>query len=345
MTNTLRHLLLVAIILITGCSEKKDRLHLFIWSEYLDPNVVADFERQFDCEVIIDYHEDQDSMLAKLAAGGDSIYDIVIPANIDMPFLVNRGLLAPIRKEHIPNLKNIDPKFENTPFNPGYQYGVPYLWGTTGLYLRKTNDQPIDETWGLIFDPEKQPGPFILLEDMRACFVAALRYKGYSMNTTNPKELDEAADLLIEAKKRSLGFEGTIGSRNRVLSKAASLAMVYNVDAVRGVLQDAETHYFIPREGGIIYHDMLSIPARAPHPELAEKFLNFILDPKIGARNANYNRAPTPNMAALEFVNPADRSNPAIYPPSEIMSRLEYIKDVKEKTALYDELWTRIKSR
>ena len=106
MTNTIKHLLLVAIILIAGCREKKDRLHIFIWSEYLDPTVVADFEKQFDCEVIIDYHEDTDSMIAKMAAGGDSIFDIIVPSNADMPALINRGLLAPIRKEQIPNLFN-----------------------------------------------------------------------------------------------------------------------------------------------------------------------------------------------------------------------------------------------
>jgi len=335
----------VAILLIAGCSDKKERLHIFIWSEYLDPNIVADFEEQFDCDVILDYHEDLDSMFAKLAAGGDSIYDIVVPGSDQLPALTNRGLLAPIRKEQIPNLKNIDPQFKNTPFNPGYQYGVPYHWGTTGLYVRKAKNQTIDETWGLIFDPEKQPGPFILLEDMRACLGAALRYKGYNMNSTNPRELSEAADLLIETKKRSLGFAGALGCKNRVLSKGATLAMAYNVDAAKGIVRDSETTYVLPREGGIIWHDVLSIPAKAPHPELAEKFLDFMLDPKIGARNANYNRAATPNKAALELISPADRDNPAIYPPAEIMSRLEYIKDLGEQNKLYNELWTKVKSR
>ena len=156
-------------------------------------------------------------MLAKLAAGGDSIYDLIVPADEQLPALINRGLLAPIRKEQIPNLKNIDPQFEDISFNSDYKYGVPYFWGTTGLYVRKTEEQPVDETWGLIFNPEKQPGSFILLEDMRACFGAALMYKGYSINSTNPKELSEASGLLIEVKKRSLGFEGTVGCRNRVL--------------------------------------------------------------------------------------------------------------------------------
>ncbi|OHB85960.1 MAG: polyamine ABC transporter substrate-binding protein [Planctomycetes bacterium RBG_19FT_COMBO_48_8] len=335
----------MAILLISGCREKKDRLHIFIWSEYLDPTVVADFEKQFDCDVIIDYYEDTDSMLAKMAAGGDSIFDIVVPSNADIPILIHRGFLSPIHREQIPNLKNIDPQFEKTTCNPGYRYGVPYQWGTTGLYVRKAKNQTIDETWGLIFDPEKQPGPFILLEDMRTCFGAALKYKGYSMNTTNPKELSEVSDLLIDAKKRSLGFEGTIGCRNRVLSNAATMAIVYSGDAVRGILQDSETYYFLPCEGGIIWHDILSIPAKAPHPELAERFLNFILDPKIGARIANYTQMATPNKASMAFINPADRDNTAIYPPSEIVSRLEYINDLGEYNKLYDELWTKIKSR
>jgi len=345
MTNRVCHLLVAVLLLIGGCSDKKDKLHIFTWAEYLDPSVVADFERQFDCDIVFDYYEDTDSMLAKMVAGGDCLFDLVVPSDSDIGILINRGLLAQISKEEIPNLKNIDPKFEDTSFNPNYRYGIPYQWGTTGLYVRKTEGQTIDETWGLVFDPAQQPGPFILLEDMRACFGAALRYKGYSMNTTDPQELSEACDLLIAAKKRSLGFEGAMGCRNRVLSKAATAAMVYSGDAVRGSLQDPDTYYFVPREGGIVWQDIMSIPARAPNPELAKKFLNFILNPKIGARVADYNQMATPNKAALEFINPADRDNPDLYPSAEITARLGYIEDLGEKTRLYDELWTKVKSK
>ena len=174
---------------------------------------------------------------------------------------------------------------------------------------------------------------------------AALRYRGYSVNTTNRAELAVARDLLIEAKKRSLGFEGGTGCKNRVLSKGAAIAMAYNGDAMRGMKEDSETSYFIPKEGTQIFVDLLSVPSGAPHRELAEKFINFMLDAKISAKFGNHYGSAVPNRAAQEFVDPAIRSNPLIYPPKETMDRLEYIRDLGEANKLYDEVWTVIKSK
>lgn len=338
-------LLLLLSMLLAGCGPPKQRLNVFIWSDYLDPNVVAAFEKQFDCEVTIDLFENPEGMMAKLSAGGASLYDVVVPSNYLLPALIARGLLSPLRHENIPNLRNVDPQFANLPFDPGNNYGAPYQWGTTGLYLRAPKDKAADESWGLIFDPARQPGPFLLIEDLRSCFGAALKYKGHSLNTTNLEELAEARDLLVAAKKRSLGLEGGTGCKNRVLARGAVLAMTYNTDAIRGMAEDAETRYFVPREGGEIWLDSLSIPAKAPHRDLAEKFINFVLDPKVGAQVANFTRAATPNKAALDFIDPADRRNPSIYPPPEVMGRLEYVQNLGDKNRLYEELWTQIKSR
>jgi spermidine/putrescine transport system substrate-binding protein len=278
-------------------------------------------------------------------AGGDSIYDIVVPSDTTLPLLVKRGLLARLDRDRIPNFKHIAPQFANPSFDPGNQFGAPYMWGTVGLYVRKPKDKPLDESWSLIFDADRQMGGFMLIEDVRACVGAALRYQGHSLNSVDRNELSQARDLLIETKKRSLGFEGGVGSKNRVLSRGAVAAMVYNGDATKGTREDAETYFFVPREGSQLYVDELSIPVRAPHKQLAEAFINFVLEPEIGARLANFNRLGTPNQAALEFVNPDDRRNPAIYPPPEVMQRLEYAEDLGANNQLYDELWTVIKSR
>lgn len=339
------HLLILGAALLMGCGPRKPLLNLFIWSEYIDPKIIAQFERLFDCKVNVDFYEDPDSMIAKLAAGGISLYDLVVPDNTTLPAMINRGLLAPLRHENIPNLKNIDPQFTNAPYNPGHRFGVPLDWGTTGIYIRKSGDKPIEETWSLIFDPAKQPGPFLLIEDARACVGAALRYKGHSLNSTDPKELAEARDLLIEVKKRSLGFEGGTGCKNRVLSKGAALAMAYNGDALRGVKEDSGTTYILPREGSQIYVNILGIPAKAPHRDLAEKFINYLLDSKIGAQSSNWSQLATANRAAIEFINPTDLKNPSVYPPPDVMRRLEYVNDLGEKNKLYDELWTQIKSK
>lgn len=334
----------VGVLLAGGAVAQPNKLNVFIWSEYIDPEIVANFEKQYDCKVTLDLYEDNESMMAKLQGGGASLYDICVPSDYIIPDLLKRKLLAPLRHENIPNLKNLEPKFASPPYDPGNKYTAAYQWGTSGIYVRK-GGQPLEQTWGLIFDSKKQPGPFLLFDDMRGMIGGALLYKGYSVNTTDPKELREVRDLLIEAKKRSQGFAGGVEGKNKVLAKAAQLAICYNGDAVRGMGEDAETEYFVPREGGEIWVDSLCIPAKAPNRDLAEKFINYILDPKVGAKLSNFNQYATPNLAAREFVNPDDLKNPAIYPTPDIMAKLEFVKDLGRKLKLYDELWTQIKSK
>ncbi len=336
-------LLCLLTALLTGCGRPRQQLNVFFWTDYIDLKVVADFEKEFNCQVSIDRYDNPEYMLAKMAGGGASIYDIVVPSNTSLPIMVKRGLLAPLRHENIPNLKNIAPEFANPFFDPGHRYGVPYHWSTTGLFVRRSKENPVTESWSLIFDPAKQPGPFLLISDVRACIGAALRYKGHSSNSTNLTELAEARDLIIDARNRSLGFESSLGGKNRVLAKGAVAAMTYT--EVQGTEEDPETHYFVPREGTEISLDEISIPAGAPHRDLAEQFINYLLDARVAAKNANSIRNATANQAALEFINPADRNNPAIYPPPDIRRVLEYNRDLGDFNKLYDEIWTQIKSR
>ncbi len=337
--------LALALLSATTTSAQKNKLNVFIWSEYIDPQVVAQFEKQFDCKVTLDLYEDNESMVAKLQGGGVSLYDIVVPSDYIIPSMLSQKLLAPLRHENLPNLKNLNSQFTNREFDPGNKFTVPYLWGTVGIYIRREPGEQIDETWGLMFDKNKQIGPFLMMDDARSCIGAALRYKGYSVNSTDKKELRVAREVLLEAKQRSLGFEGGVGGKNKVLAGVCKLAMVFNGDAVRGMKEDPQTYYFVPREGSDIWLDNLAIPAKAPHRDMAEKFINFLLDAQVAAQNANTMSYATPNQAAEPFITPADRNNPAIYPTPATMKTLEFLKDLGPKNRWYDELWTSIKSK
>jgi len=191
---------------------QKNKLNLFIWSEYIDPVVIQGFEKAYDCKVTVDLYEDNESMVAKLQGGGTSLYDVVVPSDYILPSMISQKLLAPLRHENIPNMKNLDPRFTGREYDPDNKYTVPYQWGTVGLYVRKKPSETIDETWGLIFDPKKQIGTFLMIDDARSAIGIALKYKGYSFNSTDKKQLMEARELLIAAKERSLGFEGGVGA-------------------------------------------------------------------------------------------------------------------------------------
>jgi spermidine/putrescine transport system substrate-binding protein len=321
------------------------RLNLYIWSEYIDPKIVADFEKQFDCKVTIDLYEDAESMLAKVQSGGVSLYDVVVPPDHIVPAMIHLKLLAPLRHENIPNLKNLDEQFANPSYDRGNRYCVAYQWGTVGIFARQPKDKPLPQTWGIFFDPKLQPGPFVLIDSVRDMLGAALKYKGHSLNSTDPQELKEARDLVLEAKKRSLGFEGSVGAKNRVLARTARAAIVYSGEGVRGVNDDAETVYFIPKEGSQIWVDNLAVLAKAPHRDLAEKFVNFILDARIGAQLSNFTQYSSPNKAALPFVRSQDLKNPTVYPPPELRAKLEVLEDLGSKSRLYDEIWTQVKAR
>ena len=320
------------------------KLNLFIWSEYIDPKVVQEFEQKFDCDVVIDLYEDAESMLAKIQGGGAALYDLIVPPDYTVTALVKQGLLAPLRHENIPNLKNLEPRFLNPPFDPGNKHTLAYQWGTVGVYARKQQGKSIPQSWSVFFDPAQQPGPIVLIDSMRDLIGAALKYKGHSINSTNPAHLKEVRDLLIATKKRSVGFAASVGAMNKVRHKSAQAAIVYSGEAGRGMAEDSDTFYFVPKEGSQIWVDNLAILAKASHRDLAEKFINFVLDPQVGARISNYTQFTTPNAAARKFIEPDLLNNPAIYPPNEILSRLEFLQDLGRDTRLYDQVWTQIKA-
>lgn len=321
------------------------KLNLFIWSEYIDPGIITEFEKRYDAKVTMDVYEDEAAMLAKLQGGGAAMYDVIVPPDHIVPALIKLGLVAPLRHENVPNVRHIDERFASPWYDPSNRFTVPYQWGTLGIYARKPQDAQYNESWGLLFDPAAQPGPFVILDGMRDTIGAALKYKGHSVNTTDTRALLSARDLLVNAKKRSLGFEGGVGGKNRVLARTAVAAMAYSGDAMRGMKEDADTYYFIPREGSQIWVDNLAVCAKAPNRIVAERFLNFILDPQIGARLADYNQYATPNKAALAHVHPDNLANPTIYPPPDVMKRLEFLRELGPGRKLYDEVWTQIKAK
>ncbi len=320
-------------------------LNLFIWSEYMDPEVVADFEKRHDCKVVIDLFEEETAMLSKLRNGGSSQYDVVVVPGHLIPKASKLQLLRPLSPVALAALPHLEPRFVHPPYDPKNTYSVPYLWGTICLYARPTPGKPLPQSWGLLFDPKLQNGPFLLIDGMRDLMGAALQYRGHSLNSTNLDELREARDLILNAKARSAGFEGAVGGRNRVLGKSVQAAIVFSGDGLRGMKEDRETVCFVPTEGSQIWVDNFTVCAQAPHPELAEEFIAFLHQPKIAAKLSNVLQYATPNRDARPFVDPEILKNPAVYPPDAVISRLEFLQDLGKATRYYDEIWTQIRAK
>ncbi|WP_299430356.1 spermidine/putrescine ABC transporter substrate-binding protein [uncultured Meiothermus sp.] len=342
----MRHLLALLILLTLPLAFAQQReMRLFIWSEYMDPAIIKAFEQRFNVRVRIDLYESNEDMLAKLQAGGVSQYDVIVPGDYIIPTLIQLRLIQPLDKSKIPNIRNLEPQFANPPFDPGNRFSVAYQWGMSGLMYRKDR-VPTPTSWSVILGPGANQ-PFVMMDSIREMMGAALRFQGRSINSRNAAEVRAAGQVLLNAKRnpRFLGFEGGVGAKNRLVAGTATYAVVYNGDALRAAAENPNVGFVVPREGAALFLDNLAIPARAPNPEAAHQFINFILDARIGAQLSNFNRYATPNRASLPFITPADRRNPAIYPDAATMKKLEFVLDLGRDTRLYDEVWTAVKAR
>ncbi|WP_333659888.1 spermidine/putrescine ABC transporter substrate-binding protein [Meiothermus cerbereus] len=322
-------------------------LQLYTWTDYIDPSIVKDFEKATGIKVRITYYESNEEMQAKLQAGGVSQFDLVVPSDFIVPVLINLKLLQPLDKGKIPNLKNLDPKFANPPYDPGNRYTVGYLWGTVGLMYRTDIFKTPPASWSVLFDPKEQKGPFTLMDSPREMLGIGQRYLGLSVNNTDPAQIRRVINTLLTAKqsRNFKGFQGGVSATKLLLANQIVAAVVYNQDALRTAEGNPRYGFTIPREGSTLFIDNMAIPAKAPNPEAAHKFINFILDAQIGARLAEYQQSATPNAAAKKLLKPQMLKNPAIWPSQEQMKGLEFILDQGNNNRILDEAWTRVKSR
>jgi spermidine/putrescine transport system substrate-binding protein len=321
-------------------------LNLFIWSEYIDPKIIASFSKQFGVKVNQSLYESNEDMLAKLQQGGTRQFDVVVPSGYIIPVMVKQNLLRPLEPARLPNLKNLGAKFRNPNFDPGNRFTAAYFWGTTGVGYRK-DKLPANFTpsWALFFDKSKQPGNFMFLDDARPTIGGALKYLGKSYNSTNAADLRAALNILREAKGRSVGFGGSPDAKQKLLSGQIVMGMMYNSEAARAAEDDPRIGYFIPREGAEIWLDNLAIPKDSPNSATAHQFINYLLDARIAAQNANTMRNSSPVDAARPFINKADLNNPTIYPSAATLAKLEYGADLGANQRLYDTVWTQLKAR
>ena len=320
-------------------------VYLFNFTDYLAPSLVEAFERGYGVDVVVDFYDHTDAMIAKLLAGGIGQYDVVIAADYAVSVLRGRELLQPLDHARLPNLANLDATFRDLPFDPGNRYSVGYQWGTTGLGVRR--DRAGDpagglDSWALVFDSAAAVGPFTMLDEPREVIGAALKYLGHSANTTDPAQLARAEALLRAQRRRVLTYASATGGRDLLAAGDAVVAHGYSGDMVMARAEVPGIQYVLPREGAMFWTDNMVIPVRARSRYTAEVFINFVLDAEHGAALSNYTRFATPNHAALPMVDSALRNDPAIFPAAEVRARLEILRDLGAEARLYDAVWTRV---
>jgi spermidine/putrescine-binding protein len=346
-------MILALVVSMAGCGagngggeqELVEELHIYNWSEYIDPEIYEDFEQEFGVKVIEDTFASNEDLLAKLQAGATG-YDIIVPSDYMVAIMVELDLLAEINYDNIPNFENIDETFLNPPYDPDNKYSVPYQWGTTGIGYNADLFEDPPDSWAYLFDPEMAApyaGRMSMLNDSRESIGAALKYLGYSINSTDEQELEEAKQLLIQQKEWVSAYDSD-GFEDLLASGEVDIGHGWSGDYFAAAEEAEQVWYIIPQEGGVIWTDNLCIPKSAPSQYTAEVFINYLLQPEVGAQITNYTWFGSPNKASEEFIDAEILEEPAIYPPPEVMDKLEFIRDVGEATAIYDRIWTEIKA-
>jgi spermidine/putrescine transport system substrate-binding protein len=346
---------MLAAVMIALPAAAADQFHLYNWNNYIAPETIKRFEDSCKCEVVQTYYSDNEELLAKLAAGAKG-YDMLVPTSNAVQALIKGGQLKPLDKSQLPNLKNINPIYMNTPFDPGNQYSVPYAMSTTIIGYNDVKMKELGlptDTWAVIFDPkllQKVKGRVTVLDSSSELFAAAFKYLGYSANDVDPKHWDEAAALIKKAKPYWAAFNASSYIKELTVGNVW-LVHGYSNDIFQANLdaQAAKRPFHIlqgmPKEGAVLAVDNMVIHKDAPRPDLALKFMNFMLEGKNSSELTNLIGSGNPNLDAVKYIKPEILKNPAIFPDKAVEAKLEQLKELTSaQRRLRNRLWTEIKA-
>jgi spermidine/putrescine transport system substrate-binding protein len=328
-------------------SQLADEIFLYTWVEYIDPEIIEQFEAECSIQVVETNFDSNETLLATLQAGGAD-YDIVVPSDYMVQIMIDEGMLMELDWNVITNIQHMEPLNVNQYFDPEQRYTVPYFWGTSGFAVDTNVVTDVESSWSMMFDPESPYcGQMSMLDDERETIGAALMYLGYSINDTDPAHLEEAKNLLIEQSACVKAYDSQTND-DLIISGETVLAHMWTGDAILAGLPDYGGRegivYVIPEEGTTIWQDNMAIPVGAPNAYTAMVFMNYLNDPEVAAQNAEYVGYGTPNAAAKEFIDPDILTDEGIYPPPEVEAHLQWIEDVGDALELYDRIWTEFKA-
>ncbi len=322
-----------------------EKLVVYNWGEYIDPEVLTIFEKETGIDVIYEEFETNEILYPKISSGAIA-YDVICPSDYMIQRMIENDLLSEINFDNIPNIKNIGEQYmeQSKQFDPENKYSVPYCWGTVGILYNKTMvDEPVD-SWSILWNP-KYKDSILMQDSVRDAFGATLKYLGYSLNSTDLDELTEAKNLLIEQKPLVQAY--VIDQvRDKMIGNEAALGVIYSGEAIYTQKENPNLEYVIPKEGSNIWIDSWVIPKNAEHKENAEKFINFLCRPDIALMNFEYITYSTPNEAARELIEDESIRNSEIaFPDLSQYDNLETFQYLgTEADQVYGDLWNKVKS-
>lgn len=323
----------------------ESEFNLYNWVDYDAPETRTGFEQEYNTKIILDIFDSNETALSKFQAGGGAGYDVLAPTGYIIPSFVTGGFLAKLDKTRLGNYGNIDPKFLNLPFDPNSEYYVPKDWGTTGFMYRSSDVKETPKSWVDMFAlAETYSGKVGIIDDKPVAIGMALKSLGHSINSVEPAELEAAAQVLNKLAPHI----GNVSSdyRQVLRDKDMLIHTGWNGDAatLKADEKYADTVYVVPSEGTEFWVDAWVISAEAAHPNAAYAWIDYLMRPEIAAQETAYTLYGNAFKASYDLLAPEIRNDETIFPPDDLVAKLEPFVD-NEANQQRNDIWATFRSK
>jgi len=337
--KSIAYALLGAFFLLAGCTDDKPVMHIYTWSDYIEPGLIQKFEQENNCSIVIDTFDDNESMMAKLLAGATG-YDIVMPSSYIVPVMVRNGLVEELELGKLVSvMNNYSHKFDDHLHEYSFKYSVPYAFSVTGIAYRNDVVSDLPQSWDALMD-KRLMNRVSILRDVREMFGVGLRHGGNSVNCCEPEELDKALEYIKKLKACATKMDNE-QYRTGLVSKEFYACMGYSADIIQIVVEGQCTNigFILPAEGSTCCWDEMVITKKSENKALAYKFIDFLYEARNAATNMEYICAAMPNAPAMKYLSPRMQENELINVSDRVIKSVELIKDVGDDIELFNKRW------
>ena len=340
--------MLVSVTALSGCSDDTQEtvtLNVYNWGEYIDQDVLDMFTEQTGIGVNYTTYASNEEMYAKIVSGAAS-YDVIVPSEYMIAKMIDEGLLAEIHTEKLDNYSLIGEEYKGLSYDPEEKYSVPYTWGTVVIvYNTKYVDEEdvASQSINLLWN-EKYSGKILMFDNPRDAFALSLIKLGYSINTTNPAEWQEAAQELRNQKDI---LQAYVMDQifDKMISEEAYIAPYYAGDAIVMMEENEDLAAYVPVEGANMFFDSMCILETSEHKEEAQRFIDFMCSTEVAVMNAQEVWYAIPQLEAYEQLDPEQKDDPMVYPPQEVLDRCEvFVNLPQDIMQLQSKLWISLKT-
>ena len=327
---------------LAGCgnSATNGEVNVYNWGEYIDEELLDKFTEETGIKVNYDTYSDNESLYSMLSSGSAN-YDVVIPSDYMISRMIDEDMLEELNFDNIPNFQYIDDAYKGLEYDPEDRYSVAYTWGTVGIIYNTTMLDYVPDSWSVLWD-ENLSGQILMFNNSRDAIGIALKYLGYSQNTTDPEQITEAVDLLIQQKPLVQAYV-----MDQIFDKLeggeAAVGPYYAGDAITMIEENPDLAFVVPKEGTNLFVDAMCIPKGAQNKENAEAFINFMCDPENMAANIEYIAYSSPSSAARELLSDKLKNSDICYPDEALLENTDtFINLPQDILDLYDSEWVRL---